>query len=186
MPEMSTGVMDQSEIAQYRVLLSKLNARDPGAARWVVGMGLFAEDRKISDNEMAFVDAVAKKDDPLRILVTPRVRDGIGSQEAGWAAKASYQAGEFGYLTDDLQKIESVKGPVDPATKEKLKSIVKASVSDYELRKGLSIIDEYGVPHKDVFNYQVPGYNTQLSVLLDLLKNSDIPPNTTGLHSLPA
>jgi hypothetical protein len=176
LPEVSTGVMKQGEIDRYGVLLGKLNASDPGAAQWVAGMGLFAEDRKISDNEMAFVDAVVKKDDPLRILVTPWVRDGIGSQESGWVADASYPTGEFGYLTDDLQKIESARGAVDPATKEKLKSIVKASKTDYELRKGLAIIDEYGVPKKDVFSYQVPGYNTQLGVLLDLLNNSDIPP----------
>jgi hypothetical protein len=176
LPEVSTGVMKQGEIDRYRVLLGKLNASDPGAARWVAGMGLFAEDRKISDNEMAFVEAVVKKDDPLRILVTPWVRDGIGSQEAGWVADASYQTGEFGYLTDDLQQIESARGAVDPATKEKLKSIVRASETDYELRKGLAIIDEYGVPGKDVFPWQVPAYNTQLGVLLDLLKNSDIPP----------
>lgn len=176
MPEVSTGVMKQSEIDRYRVLLGRLNASDPGASRWVTGMGLFAEDRKISDNEMAFVEAVVKKEDPLRILVTPWVRDGIGSQESGWAADTSYPTGEYGYLTDDLQKIESARGPVDTATKEKLKSIIKASETDYELRKGIAIIDEYGVPAKDVFPWQVPAYNTQLDVLLDLLKNSDVPP----------
>ena len=176
LPEVSTGVMKQSEIDRYRILLGKLNAKDPGAARWAVGMGLFAEDRNITDGEMAFVDTVVKKDDPLRILVTPWVRDGAGSQEAGWAANVTFQTGEYGYLTDDLQKIEAVRGTVDPATKDKLKSIIKASETDYELRKGLCIIDEYGVPHKDGFNYQIPEYNTQLSVLLDLLKNSDIPP----------
>ncbi len=176
LPEVSTGVMKQSEIDRYRVLLGKLDAKDPGAARWVAGMGLFAEDRIISHDEMAFVDTVATKDDPLRILVTPWIRDGIGSQEAGWAANVSFPTGEYGYLTDDLQKIEAVRGPADPAAKEKLKSIIKDSETDYELRKGLCIIDEYGVPRKDGFNYQIPAYNTQLGVLLDLLKNSDIPP----------
>jgi hypothetical protein len=176
LPEVSTGVMNQAEIDRYRILLGTLNAKDPGAARWAAGMGLFAEDRKISDDEIAFVDAVVKKDDPLRILVTPWARGGITSQAAVWAAAASYPAGEYGYLTDDLQTMESRKGPVDPAAKEKLKAIVKASAGDYELRKGLVIIDEYGVPGKDVFNYPVPVYNTQLSVLLDLLKNTDIPP----------
>lgn len=176
LPEVSTGVMKQSEIDRYRVLLGKLDAKDPGAARWVAGMGLFAEDRIISHDEMAFVDTVATKDDPLRILVTPWIRDGIGSQEAGWAANVSFPTGEYGYLTDDLQKIEAVRGPADPAAKEKLKSIIKDSETDYELRKGLCIIDEYGVPRKDGFNYQIPAYNTQLGVLLDLLKNSDISP----------
>jgi hypothetical protein len=176
LPEVSTGVMKQSEIDRYRILLGKLNAKDPGAARWVAGMGLFAEDRKISDDEIAFSDAVAQKEDPLRLLVTPWVRGGISSQGAGWAADTSFPSGEFGYLTDDLQQIESQKGPADPETKERLKSIIKASETDYELRKGLCIMDEYGVPGKNVFSYRVPAYNTQLDVLLDLLNKTDIPP----------
>jgi len=176
LPEVSTGVMKQGQIDRYRILLGKLNAKDPGAARWAVSTGLFAEDRNISDDEIAFVDAVVKKDDPLRILVTPWVRDGTGSQEAGWAADVSFPSGEYGYLTDDLQKIEAARGAVDPAAKEKLKSIVRASKTDFELRKGICIIDEYGVPGKDIFNYPVPEYNTQLSVLMDLLKDSDVPP----------
>ena len=176
MPEVSTGVMKQSEIESVQGPAGQTQCQRSGSSRWVTGMGLFAEDRKISDNEMAFVEAVVKKEDPLRILVTPWVRDGIGSQESGWAADTSYPTGEYGYLTDDLQKIESARGPVDTATKEKLKSIIKASETDYELRKGIAIIDEYGVPAKDVFPWQVPAYNTQLDVLLDLLKNSDVPP----------
>lgn len=103
---------------------------------------------------------------------------GIGPQHAGSAANISFQEGEFGYLTDDLQKIESLKGPVDPLVKDKLKSIVRASLNDYELRKGIYLIDEYGVPASDrtFYHYTVPEYNTQLSVLLELLKNEDVPP----------
>jgi hypothetical protein len=168
--------MDPATAARYRALIDTLNTKDPGAARWAVGMGLFAEDRKISDAENKFVDAVVKKDDPLRILVTKWAMDGIGDSEAGWAAEASFPAGEYGYLTDDMQVIESVKGPVDPKAKEALKAIIRAADSDYELRKGLYLIDEYGVPDKTCFTYPVPAYNTQLSVLLDLLNTSDISP----------
>jgi hypothetical protein len=174
LPEIRSGDMDPATAVRYRELIDTLSAKDPGAARWAVGMGLFAEDRKISDAETRFVDAVVKKDDPLRILVTGWVMDGIGNSEAGWAANASFPTGDYGYLTDDLQQIESVKGPVDPKAKEALKAIIRASDSDYELRKGLFLIDEYGVPDKTRFNYPVPAYNTQLSVLLDLLSDSDL------------
>ena len=176
LPEIKNGYMDPAMTARYRKLIDTLSAKDPGAARWAVSMGLFAEDRKITDAETRFVDAVVKKDDPLRILVTRWVMDGIGDSEAGWAADASYPGGEYGYLTDDLQQIELVKGPVDPKAKEALKAIIKASESDDELRKGISLIDEYGIPDKTRFKYPVPAYNTQLSVLLDLLRDSDIPP----------
>ncbi len=176
LPEIRSGDMDQAMAARYRDLIDKLNAKDPGAARWAIGMGLFAEDRKISDSENKFVDAVVKKDDPRRILVTKWAMDGIGDSEAGWAADASYPSGEYGYLTDDLQMIESIKGPVDPKTKAALKAIIRAADSDYDLRTGLYLIDEYGVPDKTRFNFPVPAYNTQLSVLLDLLGNTDISP----------
>jgi hypothetical protein len=178
MPEIVSGYMKQNEISRYQSLLDKLNSKDPDAARWVVRMGLFAEDRKISDDELAFADAVAMNDDPLRVLVSGWARSGISPQSSGYAANVSFQDGEYGYLADDLQKIESLKGPVDPATKDKLKHIVRASLNDYELRKGLYLIDEYGVPAPDrgFYQYPVPAYNTQLSVLLDLLKNKDIPP----------
>jgi len=69
-----------------------------------------------------------------------------------------------------------VKGPVDAKAKGALKAIIKASESDDELRKGISLIDEYGIPEKSRFKYPVPAYNTQLSVLLDLLGDSDITP----------
>ena len=176
LPEIRSGDMDPATAVRYRELIDTLSAKDPGAARWAVGMGLFAEDRKISEAETRFVDAVVKKDDPLRILVTKWAMDGIGDSEAGWAAGASFPSGEFGYLTDDLQIVESVKGPVDPKAKEALKAIIRTSDSDYELRKGLFLIDEYGVPDKTRFNYPVPAYNTQLSVLLDLLSDSDLSP----------
>ena len=176
LPEIKNGYMDKATTDQYRKLIETLNTRDPGAARWAVSTGLFAEDRKISDAETRFVDAVVKKDDPLRILVTRWVMDGIGNSEAGWAANTSYPGGEYGYLTDDLQQIELVKGPVDAKAKGALKAIIKASESDDELRKGISLIDEYGIPEKSRFKYPVPAYNTQLSVLLDLLGDSDITP----------
>jgi len=176
LPEIRNGDMDLAMIARHRKHIDTLSAKDPGAARWAVSMGLFTEDRKITDAETRFVDAVVKKDDPLRILVTRWVLDGIGDSEAGWAADASYPGGEYGYLTDDLQQIELVKGPVDPEAKGALKAIIQASESDDELRKGISLIDEYGIPDKTRFKFPVPAYNTQLSVLLDLLRDSDIPP----------
>lgn len=178
MPEIASGYMKQSEVSRYRRLLDTLNTQDSDAARWTVRMGLFAEDRKISDDELAFADAVARKDDPLRVLVSGWVLSGISSRNSGSVANVSFQQGEYGYLTDDLQKIESLKGPVDPATKEKLKSIIRASLNDYELRKGLYLIDEYGIPAPDrgFYQYPVPAYNTQLSVLVDLLKHENIPP----------
>ena len=176
LPEIKNGYMDTATTDRYQKLIETLNTRDPGAARWTVSTGLFAEDRKISDAETRFVDAVVKKDDPLRILVSRWVMDGIGDSEAGWAANTSYPGGEYGYLTDDLQQIELVKGTVDPKAKETLKAVIQASESDDELRKGLYLIDEYGIPDKTRFKYPVPAYNTQLSVLLDLLKDADISP----------
>ncbi|MFA5222446.1 MAG: hypothetical protein WC391_09210 [Methanoregula sp.] len=176
LPEIRSGDMDPATAARYRDLIDTLNKKDPGAAQWAVGMGLFAEDRKISGAENKFVDVVVKKDDPMRILVTKWAMDGVGDSEAGWAADASFPAGDYGYLTDDMQVIESAKGPVDPKAKEALKSIISTSAGDYELRKGLYLIDEYGVPDKTRFTYPVPAYNTQLSVLLDLLNTSDVSP----------
>jgi hypothetical protein len=186
LPEIKNGDMDLAMTARYKKLIDTLSAKDPGAAQWVVSTGLFAEDRKITDAEARFVDAVVKKDDPLRILVTRWVLDGIGDSEAGWAVNASYPGGEYGYLTDDVRQIELVKGPVDPKAKEALKAIIRASESDDELRKGISLIDEYGIPDKTRFKYPVPAYNTQLSVLLDLLRDSDIPLDTTGFPWQPA
>jgi hypothetical protein len=176
LPEIRNGYMDPAMTARYEKLIDTLSAKDPGAARWAVSTGLFLEDRKVTDAEIRFVDAVVKKNDPLRILVTRWVMDGIGDSEAGWVSDASYPTGEFGYLTDDLQQIELVKGPIEPKAKEALKAIIKASDGDDELRKGIFLIDEYGIPDKTRFKYPVPAYNTQLSVLLDLLSDSDIPP----------
>jgi hypothetical protein len=176
LPEVTNGYLNPATVAHYRQLIDRLNRTDPGAARWAVSTGLFAENRNISDAETRFVDVVSGTDDPLRILVTKWVMDGVGESEAGWAAGASFPSGEFGFLSDDLQMIESVKGPADPAAKERLKAIISASAGDYELKKGLYLIDEYGVPDKNRFSFPVPAYNTQLSVLLDLLKDTDISP----------
>jgi|WetSurMetagenome_2_1015567.scaffolds.fasta_scaffold62212_2 hypothetical protein len=173
LPEISTGVMKQEEIGKYKLLLNNLNLKDPDAARWVVGMGQFIEDRTISDDEIAFADTISQDNDPLRILVTPWARDGISAADVSSAKNFSLSSGEYGYLTDDLQKI----GNVTPSAREKFKDLVRRSVDDYELRKGLCIMDEYGTPNPENFKYKVPRYNTQLNVLTDVLDDANVTPD---------
>lgn len=178
-PEVYTKETPQDEISKYVDLVYKISQKDQDAAKWVLGMGEFIEDKKISNEEQEFVSYIVQnKPDLLRILVSKDVIDGITNKDLDWAKGFSPQKGEFGYLTDDLYNLPDIKDGFDEQEKEavnEFKGIVESSKTDYELKKGLYEIDEYGVPDQSMFKYDVPEHNTQLQVLLHLLEDRNVP-----------
>ena len=178
-PEVYTKETPQDEISKYVDLVYKISQKDPDAAKWVLGMGEFIEDKQISKEEQQFVDYIVKnKPDLLRILVSKNVIDGIDYKDLGWVRDFNPEKGKYGYLTDDLYNLPDIKDGIDEREKEAINEfngIVKSSKTDYELKKGLYWIDEYGVPDKNMFKYNAPEHNTQLQVLLHLLEDRDVP-----------
>ncbi len=178
-PEVYTKEVPDDEISEYIDLVYKISQNDPDAAKWVLGMGEFIEDRQISEEEEKFVSYIVQnKPDLLRILVSKNVIDGINYKDLEWVKNFNPQKGEYGYLTDDLYNLPDIKDGINDQEKEavnEFKGIVESSKTDYELKKGLYLIDEYGVPDQSMFKYVVPDHNTQLQVLLHLLEDRDIP-----------
>jgi hypothetical protein len=87
-------------------------------------------------------------------------------------------SGKFGYLTDDLLNLPEINGNISKADTNALRqieAIVKASITDYQLRKGIYLIDEYGTPNQELFSFEVPRHNTQLQVLYWLAQSRNIP-----------
>lgn len=82
------------------------------------------------------------------------------------------------YLADDILDLPEIKDGIDLQESDainKLKKLINASLDDYELRKGICLIDEYGVPNTRLFSINVPDYNTQLESLFWLLEDNNVP-----------
>jgi hypothetical protein len=87
-------------------------------------------------------------------------------------------AGKLGYLADDLQGLPGILDGISSEEAEAIKqleAIVKSSKEDYQLRKGICLIDEYGVPDQELFIFRVPNHNTSLQALFNLAQDREIP-----------
>ena len=152
--------------------------RDYEAAKWVLEIGLFMEDKSISKTEKKFIDTVQNKPDLLRILVTRNVLDGITSSDLKWVKNFNPPNSKpYGYLTDDLYNLPEIKDGISDDEKkaiQEIEAIINDSIIDYQLRKGICLVDEYGVPNQNMFSFNVPNYNTQLQALFHLVKNRNV------------
>jgi hypothetical protein len=87
-------------------------------------------------------------------------------------------SGDLGYLTEDLNQLPEMSDGVnenEQKAMDKIIQIVNASENDYQLRKGIYLIDEYGVPDQELFIFRVPNHNTSLQVLFNLAQDREIP-----------
>ena len=178
MPEVYAMEASFENISQFIELVERIKNKDYDAARWVLETGLFMEDKSISETEKQFIDIVQNKPDLLRILVSKNVIDRIDHKDFDWGKDFNPQKGEYSYLTDDLYNLPDIKDGINEKEKEAMnefKEFIESSKTDYELRKGLYLIDEYGIPDQSMFKYDIPDYNTQLQVLLYLLEDRNVP-----------
>jgi len=177
MPEVYAMGASFENSSQFIELVERIKNKDYDAARWVLETGLFMEDKSISETEKQFIDIVQNKSDLLRILVSKNVIDGIDNKDFYWGKDFNPQKGEYSYLTDDLYNLPDIKDGINEKEKEAMnefKEFIESSKTDYELRKGLYLIDEYGIPDQSMFKYDLPNYNTQLQVLLYLLEDRNV------------
>jgi len=179
MPEVYAMEASIEDISQFIDLSKIIKNKDYDAAKWALETGLFMEDKSISKTEKKFIDTVQNKPDLLRILVTRNVLDGITSRDMKWAKTFNLANSEpYGYLTDDLYNLPELRDGISTDEKkaiQQIEAIINASKTDYQLRKGICLIDEYGVPNQNMFSFNVPNYNTQLQVLFYLVKDRNVP-----------
>jgi len=73
-------------------------------------------------------------------------------------AEIAGNSGNFGYMTEDLFGLPEISGNISKADVSSLKqieAIISRYNTDYQLRKGICLIDEYGVPNQDLFSFEV-------------------------------
>ena len=173
MPEFYSGAADPRK-SEYRELVRTLFDSDPGAAKWVVDTGLFMEDLQITKHERTFVSRITQEScNLLRILISKRVLDGVTGRE-------SFRRMAFD-LEDDLEQLPEVQDGLTKREETALTQIrqmaqvaSQQTLEAHEIRKGLYLIDEYGIPDFGS-SYRKPRHNTQLQVLLWLLSEIDVP-----------
>lgn len=179
MPEVYAMEVSFENISQFIELVERIKNKDYDTAKWVLETGLFMEDKSISETEKQFIDIAQNKSDLLRILVTKNVLDGINSSDLEWVKTFNPPNSEpYGYLTDDLYNLPELRDGIstnEKKTIQQIETIVNASKADYQLRKGICLIDEYGIPNQNMFSFNVPNYNTQLQVLFHLAEDRNIP-----------
>ncbi len=188
LPEFYTGETGNQEALKYADLLSKVQEKSPDAAKLIVQSGLLLKDKKISALEQRFVENSLGKvpgEDLLRLYVSREIAEGIDSSEYrgvdifGFLNSFSPRKSEkLSYLSNDVDSLPEIRDGVSPeeqAALQKLGGLVNASMNDYELRKGIALIDEYGKPDGKWFDFPVPSHNTQAQSLFWLLKDRDVP-----------
>jgi len=160
---------------RYVELLHRVHEADPGAARWMVDMGLFLEDKVLSADEVSFVErAISRSPDILRLFVSHEVLDGIDGSEALLTLKLD--------LESDLNALPEVGDGLTRLEEEALLAIqgmidISSDLSPfaYEVRKGLCLMDEYGTTQYLAPSASTQNPNRQLQVLFWLLSQADIP-----------
>lgn len=174
LPEFYTGDAT-TQMDSYVDLLETIYGKDPGAARWIVDSGLFLEDRSLSNEEIRYARNAAQScPDVLRDLVRREVLDGIGASER--PGNRSFDLGT------DLSMLPDVRDGLTQGERQAgstLQRILERSQEEtgrsYELRKGLYLIDEYGIADPAVTTPHAPPYNSQLQALLWLLEETEVP-----------
>jgi len=150
-----------AKLARYKRLVSALPA---DAARWILEMGQFIEDRKISEEEKKLLEHLVHVKDPLVYLTSPRIMDGVTEADVSWARSWSPRKGKYLYLDEDLTQLDRL---LKSDIRLELKNLVDKSINDFEIRKGLYLIFNYGHPPG---KFLWSRYNTQLLMLCYLLK----------------
>jgi hypothetical protein len=167
LPEVYTEAVTPETVEQYTKLLSALSEE---AQWWITGMGWGLEDLALDANEVALLELLAEKNVPtgMSILTSPDVIDGVK-----WGEVTRAQ----GYEVDSLAAL--LKDDIDELLAEELLSdeglagineLIEMAGTNFEIAKGLYLIDNFGHPNAAMFTHQVPEYNTQLHVLGRLLE----------------
>lgn len=162
LPEIKDGQTPEATIRMYRNLVAGLPS---DAARWILEMGQFIEDREITEYEKKLLEQLKNVKDPLVYLTSRRIMDGVSGWDADWARGWSPKRGEYLYLDEDLVQLEKV-GMVQADIRPALKDFVAKGENDFEIRKGLYLIFNYGHPPSNVSRLD---FNTQLLMLCYLL-----------------
>ncbi len=160
--EVKDGHTPKGTIAVYKQLVALLPS---DATRWILDMGQFIEDRRIDRNEKALLEFLASAEDPLLYLTSPRIMNGVQASDVAWATRWSPPKRQLLRLDQDLLELERRKliaHNVRPA----LRFLCDRAEKDYEIRKGLYLIFNYGHPPQD---YGRSSINTQLLALCRLL-----------------
>lgn len=176
MPEFYTQELDDDIRLQYYELVSGLSL---DAQKWIASTGRFLEDKSLDSNEVDLLRVLSAKEDPLFYLTMPKIMYGISSYDVSSVERDDTSPEDYMYLRDDVEELEK-RGLLPGAAKESLDRIVTLSEDDYELRKGLYLINHFGYPRSTATAYTKPDYNTQLFVLGALLEKG-VPAGYEGL-----
>jgi hypothetical protein len=171
LPEVYTESVAPDTVEQYRLLLSNLPTE---VQRWITSMGWALEDLSLDANELAVLDMLVNKSVPsaMTILTSPRLIDGVTSEDVTWAQQRQIESLQA-LLQDDLDQLMAL-GLLSNEGKVAVDRLTQMAAWDFEIAKGLYLIDSFGHPQHALFGYPVPDFNTQL-YLLALLAEKGIP-----------
>lgn len=168
-PEIYTRQVPIGDVLRYLQSVREVSVKYTGAAQWILETGLFLNDDIFPTKAEIFLKESLDRPDLLRTLVSQTVVQD-GDYERARSLKP-LQDGSLGYLEDDLQSLSDIPSEVE----DQIASIVWTSATDYQVRKAVCLIDEYGIPGQGMFDYKIPHFNTQLQVLVWLIQDQTIP-----------
>lgn len=166
LPEVYTHETPAENIREYRESISRL---PEDAQCWILSMGQFLENKKFEPVEKRLIGVLASKKDPLIYLTHPRIIDGASEGDVSWISVYNPAKGAYMCLDENIRKLRT-KGLISERALQELEKIVKKAKEDYEVRKGLYLIKNFGRPDQRTFSYRVPSFNTQLYMLGRLLE----------------
>jgi hypothetical protein len=166
-PEIYTNSTTTETKSQYESIVGELPLE---GQKWITGMGQFLEDNQLTDAEITLLQCMADKNGVtnLSVFSQPTIIDGVTPSEAKKYCATDVDSIST-LLKDDIAALQSSGNLEDAKIFDPL--ILMANDGDYEILKGLVLIDNYGIPPQEKFKYNVPTYNTQLLVLGKILKN---------------
>jgi len=171
MPEFYTEELCDDLRIQYSDLVSALSIE---AQKWIVSTGRFLEDKRLDENEVELLRVLSAKEDPLFYLIMPEIMYGVSSYDVSRVERDNTCPQDYMYLGEDVETLEK-RGLISVAARESLDELIMLARDDYELRKGLYLINHFGYPRATVTEYAKPDFNTQLFLLGSLLE-SGVPP----------
>lgn len=171
MPEFYTEELCDDLRMQYSDLVSALSI---DAQKWIVSTGRFLEDKRLDENEVELLRVLSAKEDPLFYLTMPEIMYGVSSYDVSRVERDNTCPQGYMYLGEDVETLEK-RGLISVAARESLDQLILLARDDYELRKGLYLINHFGYPRATATEYAKPDFNTQLFLLGSLLE-SGVPP----------
>ena len=137
-------------------------------------------DTNIPDSEVAsqckyFIFGFS--DDTLTHLELGQADPIAVSDTCAWEMPSWLEPYDLGLLSDDLENLPEYQDGGSAEEEEAIEQICLLTKSnDPEVKKGLSLIEKYGVPKPTIFGNSegIPNYNSQLEVLLWLAQNDTI------------